>query len=106
MQAPSRGRRQEQAGDTQQMAHSKSAKKRVRQNLKRRAMNRSHISAVRTQVKKTLKDIDAGAASTEEMSKTFKALDQLAAKGRIHKNQAARRKSRLARRFNAKAAAK
>lgn len=86
------------------MAHSKSAQKRVRQNVKRRALNRSHVAAVRTQVKKTVKQIDAGEAGVEEMNKTFKAIDQLAAKGRIHKNQAARRKSRLAKRLNAKTA--
>jgi len=86
------------------MAQSKQAKKRIRQNLKARALNRSHISAVRTRVKKTVKAIDEGNAGAEDMAKTYKALDQLAAKGRIHKNQAARRKSRLARRFNAKAA--
>jgi small subunit ribosomal protein S20 len=83
------------------MAHSASAKKRIRQNLKRRALNRSHRSAVRTRVKTTLKAIGAGKATDEDMAKTYKALDQLAAKGRIHKNQAARRKARIARQFNA-----
>jgi small subunit ribosomal protein S20 len=88
------------------MAHSKSAKKRIRQNVKRRALNKSHVSAVRTQIKKTTKEIDAGSATAEQMNKTFKAIDQLAAKGRIHKNQAARRKSRLAKRLGAKSAAR
>ena len=86
------------------MAHSNSAKKRIRQNIKRRALNRSHLSAVRTRVKTTLKAIQAGSATEQDLSRTYKALDQLAAKGRIHKNQAARRKSRLAQKFHAMAA--
>ena len=82
------------------MANSNSAKKRIRQNIKARALNRSHTAAVRTQVKSTAKAIDTGEATAEDLAKTYKAIDQLAAKGRVHKNQAARRKSRLTKKFN------
>ena len=81
------------------MAHSMSAKKRNRQNIKRRARNRAGKSAVKTYVKKYLKttreskDLET---IEQQLRLTQKKIDQLAAKGIIHKNTAARKKSQLA----------
>ncbi len=85
------------------MAHSLSAQKRIRQNEKARARNRARRTALRTQIRKTLNDFAGGAGETAEQSfrKAVKALDQAAAGGTIHRNTAARRKSRLARRLKA-----
>ncbi len=86
------------------MAHSLSAKKRVRQNERRRMLNRVRRGAMRTQLKKCTALIEQGgeAASLEqEVRQTQKQIDQLAAKGVMHKNTAARRKSQLARKLNA-----
>lgn len=72
--------------------------------MKNRVRNRAHRGAVRTQIKKFQKavrittDTDALA---KELQLTQKKIDQLAAKGRIHKNTASRQKSQLARRLNA-----
>jgi len=86
------------------VAHSLSAKKRVRQNERRRMLNRVRRGAMRTQLKKCTALIEQGgeAASLEqEVRQTKKQIDQLAAKGVMHKNTAARRKSQLARKLNA-----
>ncbi len=86
------------------MAHSLSAKKRIRQNSKQRARNRGHRGAVRTQIKKFQKLVRSSsepAALEKELQLTQKKIDQLASKGRIHKNTAARQKSQLTRRLNA-----
>jgi len=86
------------------VAHSLSAKKRVRQNERRRMLNRVRRGAMRTQLKKCTALIEQGgeAASLEqEVRQTQKQIDQLAAKGVMHKNTAARRKSQLARKLNA-----
>ena len=85
------------------MAHSLSAKKRIRQNLKRRARNRARKERVKTQIKAfnaTLATGDATAAE-QELRKAVQLLDRTAAKGTIHKNAAARKRSRLTRRLNA-----
>ena len=79
------------------MPNSASAKKRLRQNITRRARNRSTKSAVRTQVRKVREAITAGDAekSATEFRLCAKKLDQAAAKNVIHANAAARTKSRL-----------
>lgn len=84
------------------MAHSLSAKKRVRQNAKKRVMNRARKSAVKTQIKK-FQDLDGTepAAVEKEFRSSQKKIDQLVAKGVIHKNTAARKKAQLARQLNA-----
>ena len=84
------------------MAHSLSAKKRVRQNLKRRAQNRARKTQIREEVKVFTAAVTAGdfTKAEQELRKTAKVLDQVAAKGTIHKNTAARRRSRLAKRLN------
>ena len=85
------------------MAHSISAKKRVRQNATRRARNRGRKDRIRTEVKGFLTILSSGsiAKAEEQLKKTVRALDQIASKGTIHKNTASRKRSRLARRLNA-----
>ena len=79
------------------MANSPQAKKRARQAEKRRKQNTSLRSAVRTSIKKVLAAIASGNA--EEAGKALAAavpvIDRMADKGIIHKNKAARHKSRL-----------
>ena len=86
-----------------------SAKKRARQNLKNRSVNRATKSLLKTQVRKVVA-ASAGAdkALTDAEFKTaVQKLDRAAAKGVIHKNAAARKKSRLSAMLKkAKAAAK
>lgn len=85
------------------MAHSLSAKKRIRQNAKRRARNRSRKDAVKSQVKAFTTALSGGDLSKAEgeLRKVARQLDRTAAKGTMHKNTAARKRSRLARRLNA-----
>jgi len=86
------------------VANSLSAKKRIRQNAKRRMRNRTHKSAVRTQIKRysSLAGQPSDVNAVEnELRLAQKKIDKLAAKGAIHKNSAARKKSQLARLFNA-----
>lgn len=82
------------------MANTAQAKKRVRQNVKRQAHNNSQRSAVRTAIKKVLKLVatDPNAAKTE-YNQVVKMLDKAASHLVIHKNKAARLKSRLAKRL-------
>ena len=83
------------------MAHSLSAKKRIRQNDKRRARNRWRKNTV----KQAIRDFDEAvrqgdaAQADQKLSLAYKQLDKVAAKGTIHKNAASRKKSRLARRL-------
>lgn len=89
------------------MAHSLSAKKRVRQAAKRRETNRTRKTVVKVSVKKFAAALATGAAAAEtELKNTVKVLDRMATKGTIHKNTAARRKSKLAKKVNAAKAAK
>jgi small subunit ribosomal protein S20 len=80
------------------MPTTKSAKKRLRQSLERRAHNRSIKSAVKTQVRKVRQAVAAGdvAKAEVELRLAAKRLDQAGAKRVIHPNAAARTKSRLA----------
>lgn len=79
------------------MPTSASAKKRLRQNVTRRARNKSIKSSLRSQIRKVLESIKAGDAETtgKEFRTVVKKLDQAAAKKVIHANKAARTKSRL-----------
>jgi small subunit ribosomal protein S20 len=85
------------------MAHSLSAKKRVRQNAKRRAINTWRKKRVKTQVKAFLKAVaDQNlTAAQEEFRKTCGVLDKMATTSTLHRNAAARSKSRLHRRLKA-----
>ncbi len=84
------------------MAHSLSAKKRVRQALKHRARNRARKELIKDQVKLLNSAIAGGdlAQVETEFRKTTSRLDKVAAKHTIHKKTAARRRSRLAKRIN------
>lgn len=88
------------------MPNNASAEKRVRQEKKRRAHNRSVKSLVRTQVTKARTAIATPAIATEDAQEAVRLavseLDRAAKKGVIHKNNAARRKSRLMKQLNAK----
>lgn len=87
------------------MPNIKSAKKRVITSQKRARANASAKSALRTHIKKAKISITNGDEKAQEVVKTAaKKIDQAAAKGLIHKNTAARRKSKLAKALNAKAA--
>ncbi|TLU61461.1 30S ribosomal protein S20 [Thalassotalea litorea] len=79
------------------MANSKSAKKRAIQAEKRRQHNASRRSMMRTYMKKVIAAIEAGnkEVATQEFAAVAPILDRLAGKGLIHKNKAARAKSRL-----------
>ena len=89
------------------MAHSLSAKKRIRQSLKRRARNRARKDVLKNQVKDFMAAVTGGNIdkAKEEFRKTTQRLDKVAAKHTIHKNAAARKRSRLAKRLNALVAA-
>jgi small subunit ribosomal protein S20 len=88
------------------VAHSLSAKKRIRQNLTRRERNRARKGALKTRIRKFTDAVRAG--DTEKAQTEFrsavKTLDQTAAKGTLHRNAVSRKKSRLARRLNAMSA--
>jgi small subunit ribosomal protein S20 len=85
------------------VAHSLSAKKRIRQNIKRRARNRARKEVLKDQTKAYLTALASNdiAKATAELRKTVIRLDKVAAKHTIHKNTASRRRSRLTRRLNA-----
>lgn len=79
------------------MANSAQARKRARQAIKRREQNVSLRSRMRTTVKKVIHAIEAGdkEAATTAFKSALPALDSAVTKGLIHKNNAARSKSRL-----------
>ena len=80
------------------MANTSSAKKAVRVIAKRTERNRAVRTGIKTAIKKLVK---AEAGKTQEALRSAeKALDQAAAKGIIHKNKVARKKSRLAKQAN------
>jgi small subunit ribosomal protein S20 len=80
------------------MPHTKSAKKRLRQSLERRTLNRATKSAIKTQIRKIRAAVTAGdlAKAQTEMQLATKKLDRAGAKRVIHPNAASRTKSRLA----------
>lgn len=79
------------------MANTAQARKRAHQNVKRRVHNHSMRSHMRTHVKKVLKAIRSGdrAGAEQAYRVAVPAVDRVARKGLIHKNRAARYKSRL-----------
>ncbi|MEX0774589.1 MAG: 30S ribosomal protein S20 [Phycisphaeraceae bacterium] len=83
------------------MAHSLSAKKRVRQNATHRLRNRRHSVALRGTIKSFLQTVQTGNVdeAQAQLSKVYKAIDQSAARGTVHKNAAARYKARLSHRL-------
>jgi small subunit ribosomal protein S20 len=88
------------------MANIKSQIKRNLQNEKRRVRNKGVRSELRTRTRNALTSADSGGADRDEALRlAIKRIDQAASKGVIHKNTAARRKSRLMRRVSAAAEA-
>jgi small subunit ribosomal protein S20 len=89
------------------MANSKQAEKRARQSADRRAANMSQRSTLRTAIKKARAAIGTGVAAdaAKEMQAATSIIDKIAGKGIIHRNKAARTKSRLAAKVKALAAA-
>jgi small subunit ribosomal protein S20 len=87
------------------VAKTKSAEKRARQAQKRTLRNKSLKSALRTAIRKFNETLAKG--TREEAAATLKkaliAIDKAVTKGILHKNTAARKKSRLARQFNRQA---
>lgn len=88
------------------MAHSLSAKKRIRQNITHRALNRWRKTRFRQSIKQYEETVLHGTVeeAKSQLSSLYKLLDQVAATGTIHGNAASRRKSRLAAKLNAKMA--
>lgn len=88
------------------MPNNSAAEKRMRQEQKRRAHNRSVKSTVKTQVTKARQAIASQTISVELTEEAVRAavseLDRAAKKGVIHKNNASRRKSRLMKQLSAK----
>ncbi|MBW7882486.1 MAG: 30S ribosomal protein S20 [Caldilineaceae bacterium] len=88
------------------MANTKSAEKRARQNEQRAARNRVWRSSARTAIKRARLAIQAGDPNADELVRSAtRALDRAATKGAIHKNNAARRQSRLTKLLNKATAA-
>lgn len=83
------------------MPNIKSAKKRVIVNNKRAQRNKSMNSALKTAIKKANAAIEANAADKDVLvNAAVKKIDQATAKGLLHKNNAARKKSALATKLN------
>ena len=85
------------------MPNTKSAKKRLKQSIGRRTRNRATKSALKTEVRKVRAAVVAGDVEkgTTELRIATKKLDQAAAHGVIHRNAAARTKSRLSKALKA-----
>ncbi|KAB2904538.1 MAG: 30S ribosomal protein S20 [Anaerolineae bacterium] len=84
------------------MANHKSALKRIRSSARRRARNRVYKSLTRTEVKKARLLVESGSdlkAAADQVRAAASQLDKAVSKGVIHKNAAARRKSRLMKRL-------
>jgi len=87
------------------MPNHKSAEKRVRQNERRRVVNRSNRSRLRTAVKELRSSLDKdGKNAAELLPKTVSEIDKAVQKGVLHRNAAARHKARLTARVNQAAA--
>ena len=82
------------------MANIKSAEKRIRTSARKRARNKARVSRLRRAVK-SYRQTDAGKRA-EALPATHSEIDRALAKGVIHRNAAARYKSRLAKKASAK----
>ncbi len=86
------------------MPNIKSAEKRVKIAERQHSVNITKRSKLKTYLKNALSSITAGKAEAKsDLLKAIKSIDEAASKGIIHKNQAARRKSRLTKKLNAMA---
>ncbi|HEV2913609.1 MAG TPA: 30S ribosomal protein S20 [Pyrinomonadaceae bacterium] len=81
------------------MPNHKSAEKRVRQNEKRRQINRSNRTRLRSSIKKLRTELESGNAQAA-LPETISTIDKAVQKGVLHRNAAARYKSRLTTRVN------
>jgi small subunit ribosomal protein S20 len=89
------------------MANIKSSKKDLKRTARNRARNQTTKSALKTYVKRVRQSLSGEPAAIEQSVTTaVKQLDKAAQRGIIHKNQAARRKSRIAKAANVALAAK
>ncbi len=84
------------------MPNHKSAEKRQRQNVKRRDINRGNRTRLRTEIKRLRAALDGGDKDTllTVYAATVSAIDKSVNKGALHRNAAARYKSRLTARVN------
>lgn len=84
------------------MAHSISSRKRIRQNARRRAINRSRKSALKSKVRVVTEAFvhNQPLEAEKHIGDALRALDRAADRGTLHRNAAARRKSRMMRRLN------
>lgn len=83
------------------MPNHKSAEKRVRQNKKRNAINRSNRTRLRTAIKNLRAALTSNQADAKELlPQTVSVIDKAVQKGVLHRNAAARHKSRLTARVN------
>ena len=87
------------------MANLASSKKRIKQNERNRERNRTRKSVLKSETRRLLDALHDGKvdAAQEQFRMLSRKIDQIAAKGTLHANTAARRKSRLAKRINAAA---
>jgi small subunit ribosomal protein S20 len=90
------------------LANTKSAAKNIRKNQRRRAINKARVGTLRTQIKKLRSQLGAkdAEAASKELVKTISVIDRSIRKGVLHKNTAARYKSRLTRSVRSLAASK
>jgi small subunit ribosomal protein S20 len=90
-----------------ELANTASAQKEIRKNARRRTRNRLVRAKTRTVTRRAVRAIEAGeTTAADEVRNAQRELDAAAQKGVIHRNAAARRKSRLMRRMNREAASK
>ena len=84
-------------GREEQLANTKSAKKRIRQNSRRQARNARIRTRARSSVRSARQTVDGSDRNAGEaaVKSAIQELDRAASKGVIHRNNAARRKSRL-----------
>lgn len=85
------------------MPNIKSSERSVKTDAERRAKNFAVRSTVKTVTRKTVEAVESGKADDAKnlMTKASSVIDKAVAKGVIHKNAAARKKSRLAKKLNA-----
>ena len=83
------------------MPNIKSAKKRVKVIAIKTARNKANRTALKTEIKKANAAIASGENTVEAVRAAQKKIDQAVAKGLLHKNTAARKKSALAKKANA-----
>ncbi len=82
------------------MANIKGQIKRNRQNEKRRFRNKGIRSEINSRVKTAIYNAESGTTNSEDLQQAVKKIDKAVAKGIMHKNTAARKKSRLSKKLN------